>query len=88
VAVSLCQLLNLQNRNLPWEEVAAITVKNSFFTKVERKEKSFKSKIAVRNVICKEIWPEFWPLRTKLLPDESDAMGIALYGAGYRHVVE
>lgn len=88
VAISICQLLNYQGHDTPWEEVAATTIKNSFFTKEQRKEKSFKSKIAVRNVICTDVWPELYPVRTKLLPDESDAMSIALYGAGYRHVVE
>lgn len=86
IAVSLCQLMNAQRETpIPWEEISAITIKNSFFNKEERKEKNYRSKIRLRDRICGDIWPEFWATRTKLLADETDSMGIALYGAGYRH---
>lgn len=43
------------------------------------------TKVGVRNEVI-QIFPELWARKKEILADESDAIGIALIGAGYKHV--
>lgn len=45
------------------------------------------TKVRVRNEVI-QVFPELWPRKKELtdVADESDAIGIALVGAGYKHV--
>lgn len=43
------------------------------------------TKVGVRNAVI-QVFPELWARKKEILADESDAIGIALIGAGYKHV--
>lgn len=43
------------------------------------------TKVGVRNAVI-QVFPELWARKKEIVADESDAIGIALVGAGYKHI--
>lgn len=79
VAVTVCQVIARQH-GVSWEEQAA----NSLKLTLTGNGKA--TKVGVRNAVI-GVFPQLEPRKKELtvVADESDAIGIALVGAGYRH---
>lgn len=77
VAITVCQALNIELfPDKPWRVIAANTAKLC----VANNNKA--TKVAVRNAVAK-VFPELEEIKKTLVPDMTDAIGLALTGAGY-----